>query len=185
MRSSDRGATWSAARPFAFRRGKRDGMPVPVLLADGKTLAVAIEDEGPRHRQKLQPTIVRWSPDDDVLPIRGDDPRRQSALGDAIAGEVCAGAPFLRTLPGGETILSCHSDEGGRRAPHMVVYVGDSNAGGFAQRSVPFPLPTDVGGMWNSLFVKDASTVTALTSTKIDGKRGVWAVDGRVIRGAN
>jgi hypothetical protein len=37
--------------------------------------------------------------------------------------------------------------------------------------------------MWNALFVKDVSTVTALTSTTLNGKRGIWAVDGRVIRG--
>jgi hypothetical protein len=186
MRSADSGMTWSAARTFAFRRGKRDGMPVPVLLADGKTLAVAIEDEGSRPGQKLQPTIVRWPPDeDDSLPIRGDDSRRRSALGDAIAANVYAGAPFLRALPGGETILSCHSDEGGRRAPQMVVYLGDADAGAFGNRSVPFALPHDVGGMWNALFVKDAARVTALTSTKLDGKRGVWAIDGRIVRRAN
>jgi len=184
MRSTDRGQTWSPARTFAFRRGKRDGMPVPAVLADGKTLAVAIEDEGPRARQRLQPAILRWSVEDAnaPLPIDGTDPRRRSALGDAITANVYAGAPFLRTLPSGATILSCHSDEGGRRAPQMVVCVGDADAGGFAQRSAPFELPADVGGMWNALFVKNATTVIALTSTKIDGKRGIWAIDGRVVR---
>ena len=187
MRSADRGVTWSAARWFAFRRGKRDGMPSPALLADGKALVVAIEDEGPRQRQKLQPTILRWSPHDAEasLPIGGDDPRRRSVLGDTIAADVYAGALFLRVLPGNATILSCHSDDGGRRAPQMVVYVGDADAGGFGHRSVPFALPGDVGGMWNALFVKDAATVTALTSSRIDGRRGVWAVDGRVIREAD
>ena len=168
MRSSDRGATWSAARTFAVRRGKRDGMPVPVLLADGKTVAVAIEDEGPRARQKLQPAILRWSPDDAAaaLPIPGDDPRRQSALGDSIAADVYAGAPFLRTLPSGETILSCHSDEGGRREPQMVVYVGDANGRGFAHRSVPFALPADVGGMIRSTLSSSSAGVP--TPSRLD-----------------
>ena len=186
IRSPDRGATWSPPEVFAFRAGKRDGMPVPLLLADGKTLAVSIEDEGPRAPQKLQPTILRVPIDAPAasLPIGGDDPRRHPALGDALAPRVYAGAPFLRRLPSGETLLSCHSDAGGRAAPQMVVYVGDPTARTFARRSVPFALPDDVGGMWNALFVKDADTVTALTSTTLQGKRGVWAIDGRVIRAA-
>jgi hypothetical protein len=182
MRSADRGRTWSAPKPFAFRAGKRDGMPVPLLLRDGKTLAVSIEDEGPRAGHKLQPTILRLPIDtlDALLPIGGDDPRRHPALREPLSPEIYAGAPFLRQLPTGETILSCHSDEGGRAVPQMVVYLGDAHARGFARRSVPFALPDDVGGRWNSLFVKDASTVTALTSTTLHGKRGVWVVDGRV-----
>jgi hypothetical protein len=64
----------------------------------------------------------------------------------------------------------------------MVVYVGDRHAKSFANRSVPFDLPEDVEGLWNSLFVKDDNTVTALSSTTINEVRGLWAVDGRVSR---
>jgi hypothetical protein len=184
IRSADRGETWTPPTTFAFRAGKRDGMPVPLLLRDGKTLVVAIEDEGARPRQKLQPAILRVRPADAdwPLPITADDVRREPAPADALDPSTYAGAPFVRQLPTGETLLSCHSDEGGRKAPQMVVYIGDAGARRFAGRSVPFPLPDGVGGMWNSLFVKDASTVTALTSTSLRGRRGVWAIDGHVIR---
>ena len=62
----------------------------------------------------------------------------------------------------------------------MVVYLGDSRAKHFAGKSVPFVIASDTGGKWNSLFVKDANTVTAISSTTIEGVRGLWAVDGQV-----
>ena len=41
-RSFDGGQTWGKAEIISFRKNFRDGMPVPVLLHDGKTIAVAI-----------------------------------------------------------------------------------------------------------------------------------------------
>jgi len=64
----------------------------------------------------------------------------------------------------------------------MVVYVGDSLAGQFADRSIPFEVPPDKNGLWNSLFIKKASTVTAISSTTINGVRGLWTIDGAVAR---
>jgi hypothetical protein len=60
------------------------------------------------------------------------------------------------------------------------VYLGDNHAKNFAAKSVPFAIASDVGGKWNSLFVKNATTVTAISSTTIEGVRGLWAVDGQV-----
>ena len=100
---------------------------------------------------------------------------------------VYAGAPYLVQLPSGETLLSVQSSEG-RGTPHthtnarMVVYVGNSEAADFGTRSEPFAALTDGVGLWNSLFVKDAETVTAVSATTIDGVRGLWAIDGRVER---
>ena len=62
----------------------------------------------------------------------------------------------------------------------MVVYLGDNHAKNFAAKSVPFAIASDVGGKWNSLFVKNATTVTAISSTTIDSVRGLWAVNGQV-----
>ncbi len=100
-----------------------------------------------------------------------------------LPGNVYAGAPYLRQLlPGGETVLSCQSTEGGREKPQMVVYIGNSRARSFKHRSVPIPLPSSVAGNWNSLFIKNTDTVTALTSAIVDGRYGLWAIDGRVVR---
>src|SRR6185436_15246566 len=46
LRSSDNGASWSSPQRISLRAGHRDGMPVPVMLAGGKGIAVAIEDNG-------------------------------------------------------------------------------------------------------------------------------------------
>lgn len=66
----------------------------------------------------------------------------------------------------------------------MLVYIGDENARNFRRRSVPFDVPPDVGCYWNSLFIKDAETVTAVSGTVIGGRAGIWAIDGKVERGA-
>ncbi len=189
LRSLDGGGTWLQPQAVSFRPGHRDGMPVPLLLDGGKRIALAVEDSGLAGRFK--PAIVSLSPTDPPgsLPVGGDDGRRQAALFQPLPQHVYAGAPYLVQLPRGETVLSVQSSEG-RGTPHdhtnsrMVVYVGDSKAGGFAARSVPFETLTDAPGLWNSLFVKDAKTVTAISGTTVRGVRGLWAVDGHVRRRA-
>ncbi len=179
--SRDGGATWSAPTAVAFRPGHRDGMPVPLLLRDGSGIAIAIEDNGLGGRFK--PAVLLLPPTEkDAAPVGADDPRRWPALATPLPPKVYAGAPYLVQLPAGDTLLACQIDEGGRAEPRMVVYVGSPQARRFLNRSVPFDLPPDVGGLWNALFVKDAWTVTALSTTRIGDRAGLWAVDGRVVR---
>lgn len=182
IRSRDRGQTFELPMTFSFLPGTRDGMPVPVVLKDG-TLVVSIEEEGTQRSHKLQPAILRAEFDASmkISPIGADDVRRW----DAVAGmkpDVYAGAPYLRQLPTGATILSCHSDEG-RRQPQMVVYLGDEHARNFTQPTAPFDLPAKTAGKWNALFVQDEKTVVALTTATIDGRYGAWAIDGHVVSG--
>ncbi|MHB8898065.1 MAG: sialidase family protein, partial [Thermoguttaceae bacterium] len=186
LRSLDGGRTWLRPEPVAFRPGHRDGMPVPLLLPGGNRIALAIEDNGLAGHFK--PAILTLSVTDArPLPIGADDERRQSALADTLPDEVYAGAPYLVGIPTGATVLSVQSTED-RGEPHahpnsqMVIYVGDNTAHQFAARSVPFEGLTDAPGLWNSLFVKDAETITALSTTTIDGIQGLWAIDGRVER---
>ncbi len=186
LRSLDGGTSWLEPQAVAFRPGHRDGMPVALVLTGGRQIALAIEDNGLAGRFK--PAILTLSvADAGPLPIGADDDRRQSALADPLPDEVYAGAPYLVGLPTGETVLSVQSTED-RGEPHahpnsrMVVYVGDNTAHQFAARSVPFEGVTDAPGLWNSLFVKDAETITALSTTTIDGIQGLWAIDGRMER---
>jgi hypothetical protein len=60
----------------------------------------------------------------------------------------------------------------------MVVYLGDSEARNFTGKSVPFPVVPEASGLWNALFIKDETTVTAISGTVINGVRGLWAIDG-------
>jgi hypothetical protein len=63
----------------------------------------------------------------------------------------------------------------------MAVYVGDNQARNFAGKTIPFNVDPGRSGKWNSLFIKDAATVTALSGTTIGGTTGLWAMDGRLI----
>ncbi len=180
IRSQDNGATWSKPERASFRAHHRDGMPVPLVLENKKGIVVAIEDNG--MNGKFKPVILHTSMTNKWRDgcIDGNSPRRWSALKTNLSKNVYAGAPYICQLPSGTTVLSVQSDEGGREEPQMVVYLGDSHAKHFAAKSVPFVIASDIGGRWNSLFVKDANTVTAISSTTIDGVRGLWAVDGQV-----
>jgi len=181
LRSSDNAATWSKPQTVSFRPGHRDGMPSPLLLRDGKGIVVAIEDRGVTGF--FNPVII-YSPMADnwsAGPVDGASERRWCALSTPVEPPRYASAPCIRQLPSGRTILSAQSNVG-RKTVQMVVYVGDDQARNFAARSTPFDLPDGVDGLWNSLFLKDASTVTAISGTVIDGVRGLWAIDGRVVR---
>lgn len=175
MRSHDNGRTWGPPRAISFRANHRDGMPVPLILHQGKGIVVAIEDNG--YSRMFHPAFIYTSVHDNWnLPAAtGASPRRWLALDEPFSQE-WGGAPYLCQMPGGEIILSFQSSVG-RDYPQMVVYVGDETCHNFEGRSVPFEVPTDEGGWWNSLFVKDASTVTAISGCN----GGLWAIDGQIV----
>ncbi len=181
MISRDNGRTWGAPHRVSFRAGKRDGMPVPVLLRNGK-VAMAIEDNG--LSGDFKPVIIDV-PDNEKEFVGADSPRRWSALTKPLQASTYAGAPYLCQMPDGTTILTAQvnvADDD--RRERMVVWVGDENAHNFTQMSWPFGDIPDKSSAayWNSLWVKDARTVTAVTGTKIHGISGLWSIDGVVTR---
>lgn len=174
---------WSAPVTVSFRPRHRDGMPSPLVLSGGAGIAVAIEDNG--LDSAFKPVIVHTSLADDWRsgPVGAASSNRWGALAEPLPSAAYAGAPFLRQLPSGETLLSYQqADDGNMNSSRMVVCIGDREARRFASPSCPFPQTTGAAQLWNALFVKDDRTVTALSSTTLDGRRGVWAVDGRVVR---
>jgi hypothetical protein len=182
LRSKDTGATWQPPIAVSYRAGHRDGMPVPIVLLNHRGMAFAIEDNGVTTDREFKPTIIHSPSEADwgQPAIGADSAWRWGAVDGDWPGHVYAGAPYLRQLPGGETLLSCQSSHG-TDAPKMVIYIGDADAKHFGNPTEPFTGQTR--GMWNSLFVKNAETVTAISGTTINGQRGVWAIDGHVVRG--
>lgn len=185
VRSFDDGASWTAAERIALRTGHRDGMPVPRILNGGSGVAVAIEDNG--IAGTFKPAIL-FTPLDTLWRqpvINGASPRRWSALQSPLAASVYAGGPYLAQFPSGETLLSVQSgadrtNPGTLDFSRMMVYLGDSNGRGFTNASEPFPVNARSSGLWNSLFIKNAVTVTAISGTTINGVTGIWAIDGRI-----
>ncbi|MGV3502810.1 MAG: sugar-binding protein [Adhaeribacter sp.] len=186
LRSSDQGLSWTKnPETVSFRAQSRDGMPSPLLLQNGQEIVVAIEDNG---FTDFKPYLVRstlarsWA-----RPITGDSPARSYALAEKADDQVYAGAPFLRQLPGGETILSYQGTEGRpnkMEASEMKVVIGTPEAKDFNRKTAPFALPANKSGLWNSLCVLDDHTVLALTSTNAYSSRGqreVWMIKGYVI----
>lgn len=162
-RSFDKGLTWSEPACVSYRKGFRDGMPVPVLLQDSTTIAVAIEDNGWGYNDFV-PTVVRtsltrnWS-----SYVSASSTLRTKAVDYTFCPLATGGAPYLRVLPNGETVLSHQSPYNHGDKPTMYVYVGDKTARNFKAMSSPFPVPLEQSALWNSLAVIDTGVVVAVS----------------------
>ncbi len=178
VRSRDGARSWSATETAAFRKGHRDGMPVPLLLPDG-TLLMAIEDNG---NGPLQPAVIRYTKSDlsAFTAVGGESDQRIFPVRPPLAKDRYAGAPYLCLLKDGTVLLSSQSDENGHNQ-RMVVYTGTPPYRTFSNRSEPFLLPTQTAGNWNSLFVLNSDTVFALSSTAIGGRFGLWMATGHLV----
>lgn len=155
-------------------------MPSPLVLGNGRGIAVAIEDNG--WGGLLKPTIV-FTPMDDAWRsgiVTGDSQRRWFALAEPPQAAMYGGAPCLRQMPSGETLLAFQEQfDGPWQNARMTVCIGDEQARNFIRVGHPFPKPSRGGQLWNALYVRDESTIVALSTTTIDGVRGLWSIEGR------
>ncbi|MDB6077973.1 MAG: Non-viral sialidase [Akkermansiaceae bacterium] len=180
--SADRGTSWSAAQRFSFRAGHRDGMPVPLLAPDGKSVRVAIEDNGLSGTFKPVILLAPLGSNGSFAPIDATSQRRRAALAAPLPPKAYAGAPYLRALPGGALVLSFQfASSGDMKDSRMAVCLGKDRPPSFSPPSFPFPAaPPEPAQLWNSLFIKNRNTVTALSETTWAGQAGIWIVDGEV-----
>jgi len=180
MRSKDNGVRWGAMEKISFRKGSRDGMPVPVLAKNGRTIAMAIEDNG--MSGTFKPVIIAtklrnngWR----ESAADGESSRRWGAMEKPLAPGTYAGAPYLRQLSGGEFVLSFQlAESGDMKESRMAVSIGSQEARDFAAPTFPFVQDQGRSQLWNSLFIKNDRTVTAVSETSQNGISGIWAVDG-------
>jgi hypothetical protein len=183
LRSVDSGDSWTSNREIvSFRKGFRDGMPVPILLDNTQEVAFAIEDNGDGN---FKPYIIRTSLKKKWSVVETDSPNRNYALTERLNKEIYAGAPYLRQLKSGETILSYQGTEGRvnkMQNADMKVVVGDASARNFDAKSVPFKIPADKSCLWNSLAVLDDDTIIAVASTNAYSERSeIWMIKGRLV----
>ncbi|MEX2477161.1 MAG: exo-alpha-sialidase [Gracilimonas sp.] len=188
VRSLDNGESWNQPQTISYREGYRDGMPVPQVLQNDKGIAVAIEDNG-LYGNTFKPAIV-WSSDEKNWPevITGDSPHRWGALEEEheIAPGSYGGAPYLQQLSNGTTVLSFQTNEGRSgdwTNSRIAVSLGDEEAKNFSELTYPFDVPEGHSAMWGSLFVKNDTTVTAVTSTNAfseSGQSEFYIIDGYI-----
>ncbi|RZK76773.1 MAG: hypothetical protein EOO92_14080, partial [Pedobacter sp.] len=184
LRSVNNGDSWTKEREIiSFSKGSRDGMPVPILLKNHQEIVFAIEDNGDGN---FKPAIIRnnlrknWS----EVTNQGSQ-NRSLALVEKLEKEIYAGAPYLRQLKSGETILSYQGTEGRineMKHADMKVVIGDVNARDFSAKSVPFTIPANKSCLWNSLAVLDDDTIVAVTSTNAFSDRSeIWMIKGHLV----
>lgn len=184
LRSNDNGLSWTKKPETAgFRKGSRDGMPVPLYLDKRKEVVFAIEDNGFGN---FKPYIIRntikenWARPADALSAN-----RTYALSEKIADSIYAGAPYLRQLGTGETILSYQGTEGRTNKMQfadMKVVVGNEQAGNFGGKTTPFIIPANKSCLWNSLTVLSDNTIIAVTATNAYADRSeIWMIKGRLL----
>lgn len=183
LRSTDGAHTWASPEKVSFRPNARDGMPVPLVLNHGRGIAFTVEDNG--LSGKFKPSVIFSSLADNWrsgVRTTGNT-NRWGALRAPPAPEIYAGAPYLRQMPSGETILSFQrSDAGELKNARMVVCIGDEEAKNFDSPSHPFPQADGTSQLWNSLFVKNTETVVAVSETRINGVFGIWSIEGHLVR---
>ena len=170
-RSFDGGLTWSEPQRISYRSGYRDGMPVPVLLSDKRNIVVAIEDNGWDGVGDFVPTTVRTALSNNWRNnsyVDGSSSLRNRCINHNYYPVAKGGAPYLRVLPNGETVLSHQSRYGESDNMKMFVYVGNRQAKDFKAMSKPFYQGTTKGCWWNSLAVIDTGIVVAVGG--LDGK---------------
>lgn len=164
-RSFDGGVTWSAPEKITYREGWRDGMPSAVILQDGN-IAMAYEDNGwSGFEWSFVPSIA-------VCPLEtnwhdywvdADSPNRWQARNyDFVNSGIRGGAPYLRVLPWGETVLSHQGDIDGSGKYNMYIYVGNEHAQDFKAACAPFSLGANEQALWTSVAVIDTGIVVAV-----------------------
>jgi hypothetical protein len=186
IRSKDNGANWSNPQMVAFTPGRRDGMPVPLVLKDNKGIIIPVE----AVENMTSPEIIWTSMEANwnyASVGTKDNGRRWIGTVDPVWG----GAPTVVQFPSGETVISMQTELGrkldrykGWKKNSVIVMVGNSMAKNFGNLSYPYPnLPENEGRYFCSLFVLDKDRLALLTTRNYpDSSSAVFWKEGRVIR---
>jgi hypothetical protein len=179
IRSTDNGQSWSYPQVVAYFPGKRDGMPVPVLLQGNRGVLFSIECVN----HWLSPWIIKrdlngdWELPD---PILNNGPTRWTVYGFSGHG----GAPYMVQLPTGETIISAHVYRGGDwHQSNMEVMTGDNQGRNFENLSKPWgDLPENQGAIHNSMFIKDNETIVLISARNNSGvESAIYWLEGKIV----
>lgn len=180
LHSTDNGQSWSFPQTVAYYPGKRDGMPVPLLLQGNRGVIFGIETVNASH----SPYIVKRGLDDPwtLTTTNFENGPYRWVVGN-FSGH--GGAPYMLQLPTGETVLSAHIYKGGdwHQNNYMQVMIGDNDAKHFTNLSTPWGmLPINESAVNNSLFLEDSTTIIAVSGRNFsNGSGGIYWLEGTIV----
>lgn len=158
-RSTDNGETWTAQKRASYNPGKRDGMPVQVMLQGNKGILFSYESIGSGNNPSIS-----WRP----LDGEWDSADWDEQLDDRrwVAEPIRGGcAPYALQLETGEVVVMGHLDQNGDvwQTNRLQICIGDNTGHNFKYRTIPFSsLPRGEGAYYGSLFQKDSDTIWLL-----------------------
>lgn len=158
-RSTDNGETWTTQKRASYNPGKRDGMPVQVVLQGNKGILYSYESIGSDKNPSIswRPLDGEWDSADWDEQV---DDRRWVCT--TIQGGC---APYAIQLETGEVVVCGHLAQNGEvwQTNRTQVCVGDNTGHNFGSRTMPFAsLPYGEGAYYSSLFQKDSKTIWLL-----------------------
>ena len=188
-RSYDNGLSWTPAQRVSYRQGHRDGMPVAILTDNGE-IVYSIEDNGQPGYNGFRATTIRCTLEDNWSSWvdAGSANRSKMLVSSADLSHISAG-PYIRKLPGGETVMSwmgeCEGTDGkGIDYYHHFVAVGDADCRNFRCTNHSFYVPEGGRASWGSVNVDNAGNVYAVAGTYAGGQtEGNAVIRGRALKG--
>lgn len=180
--SFDNGQIWEQEiKTVSFRAGRRDGMPVPLLLEE--EIIVAIEDN---NVSTFKPYLIRTSLANNWKTfVDASSTNRTYALKEKLPDDIYAGAPYLVRIPTGEVILSYQTTahrSNNWELSTMEVAIGDKTGKNFEKRTNPFDVALNKEAKWNALALWDEHTICAASTTNFNSDHcEVWIIKGHII----
>jgi len=182
-RSTDNGQTWTTQHRASYNPGKRDGMPVQVLLQGNKGILFSYESINSDKNPSIswRPLDGEWDSAD--WDEQSDDRRW-------VCENIRGGcAPYAIQLRTGEVVVMGHLAQNGDvwQTNRSQICIGDNTGHNFAYRTMPFAnLPRGEGAYYSSLFQKDDDTIWLLyTHSRYSGstclRNTVELLEGKIV----
>ncbi len=164
-------------------------MPV-AILTDNNEIVYSIEDNGQPGYNGFRATTIRCTLEDNWSHWvdAGSPDRSKMLVSSADLSHISAG-PYIRKLPGGETVMSwmgeCDGIDGkGIDYYHHFVAVGDADCRNFRCTNHSFYVPEGGRASWGSVNVDNSGYVYAVAGTYAGGQtEGNAVIRGRALKG--
>ena len=190
-RSFDNGLTWEPFERMCYRQGHRDGMPVPIIT-NNNDIVFTIEDNGQPGYSGFRATTIRTTLENNWHDgwVNATSSRREKCLTNADDLQYLSAGPYLRKLPGDETIVAWMGEDEENRGKGLAAYrmftaIGDVDARNFTGKNPVFYVPTSGRATWVSLSFDSKGNIfgTADLWSSSNTHEGAGMIRGKVCKG--